>query len=427
VAGAGVAAATAPFVWPYAQVRAEGGIVRPAWEIEQFSADVYSYLTAPEYVRFWGPLLRVFPTSEGSLFPGLVPVALAALAVGAGLAGAWRASSSPAPEHGGRLRRIAVVSAAALSAGAVLVVLVRLAGGGSLLASIPGIGLRSFTRALRLAAVSLGALLLLSPRARRLVRAAAGAPFAFWLLALVLAAALSLGPTVRTLGDEVTGLGPYRLLYEHVPGFDGLRVPARFAMLVTLFLSVLAGLGAARLRERRHGQAVLAAACALFVLEANPAPINLNDAWSDPAYKKLPRRVAQGADAPPIYAELGRLPRGTVLVHLPFGSPPWELRYMFHSLGHRYALVNGTSGAFPPSYERNRAALRSLPRDSDRAWRALLASGATHVVVHERAWRRDRGEVVTSRLEALGARRVLDREGDVLLELPRSGGSRPGG
>jgi hypothetical protein len=427
VAGVLVAAATAPFVWPYVQVRAQGGIVRPAWEIGQFSADVYSYLTAPEYARLWGPLLRVHPTSEGSLFPGLVPIVLAALAVGTGLARAWRESALPAPEDQGRVRRIAIATATVLAAGLVLVILVRLAGGGPLVTGLPGIRLRSFSRLVWLAVVSIGALLALSPRARRLVRGAAEAPFAFWLLALLLAGALSLGPTITALGLEVTTLAPYRLLYEHVPGFDGLRVPARFAMLVTLFLSVLAGLGSAWLLRRRHGEALLAAACALFVLEANPAPIRLNDAWSDPAYKRLPPRVAQGAEAPPIYAELARLPRGTVLVHLPFGSPPWELRYMFHSLGHRHPLVNGTSGAFPPSYERNRAGLRGLPRDAERAWHALLLSGATHVVVHERAWRKDRGQVVTSRLEALGARRVLSREGDVLLELPRGGASRPGG
>jgi hypothetical protein len=419
VAGLAVAAATAPFVWPYAQVRAQGGIVRPGWELERFSADVYSYLTAPETLRFWGKHLRVFPSPEGSLFPGLVPVALAVLGVGAGLARAWRESASPAPEDEGRLLRIARVAAAAVTVGALAVVLVVLAGGGPVLSSHAGIRVRNLARPLWLAAASLGLLLVLSARARRLARTVGRAPFAFWLLALLLAAALSLGPTVKALGREVTTLAPYRLLYEHAPGYDGLRAPARFAMLVALFLSILAGLGSAALRRRRHGGLLIAAACILFVLEANPAPIVLNGVWGDTAYRKLPRRVALGAGAPPIYADLARLPRGSVLVHLPFGSGPWELRYMFHSLAHRHPLVNGMSGAFPASYVRNRAELRDPVREPDRAWRALLASGATHVVVHEGAWRDDEGRGVSARLEAGGARRLLSRDGDVLLVLPR--------
>lgn len=417
VAAVMVAAATFPFVLPYVLVRGQGGILRPAWEIERYSADVYSYLTAPETLRFWGPRLRVFPTPEGALFPGLVPVALAVLGVGGGLTRAWRESVSPATAGGGRLGRIAGVTAAAVAALALLVVLIVLAGGGPLLSSLPGIRVRSLTRPLWLAAASLGLVLLLSPRARSLARAAARAPFAFWLLALLLAAALSCGPTVKALGREVTTLAPYRLLYEHVPGVDGLRAPARFAMLVALFLSVLAGLGSAALRRRRHGGPLLAAACVLFVLEANPAPIVMNGVWGDTAFRKLPRRVASGEGAPPIYAALAALPRGSVLVHLPFGSGPWELRYMFHSLGHRHPLVNGMSGAFPASYLRNRAELRDPVRETGRAWRALLASGATHVVVHEGAWHDDEGPVVTGRLETLGARRVTSRERDVLLEL----------
>ncbi len=40
------------------------------------------------------------------------------------------------------------------------------------------------------------------------------------------------------------GLWPLRLLYDYVPGFNGVRVPARYAMIAGLFLAVLAGYGA---------------------------------------------------------------------------------------------------------------------------------------------------------------------------------------
>ena len=42
------------------------------------------------------------------------------------------------------------------------------------------------------------------------------------------------------------GTGPYYWLWQYVPGFDGVRAPARFLMIVALFLAVLAGLGAPR-------------------------------------------------------------------------------------------------------------------------------------------------------------------------------------
>src|SRR4029450_12697183 len=47
----------------------------------------------------------------------------------------------------------------------------------------------------------------------------------------------------------------YAAFYDFVPGFDGLRVPARFAMIAALGLATLAGLGAALFERRRHGLA----------------------------------------------------------------------------------------------------------------------------------------------------------------------------
>jgi MYXO-CTERM domain-containing protein len=56
--------------------------------------------------------------------------------------------------------------------------------------------------------------------------------------------------TVLTAVAVVLSLGPewplpYGLLYRHVPGFDGMRVPARISVLALMGVSVLAGMGAA--------------------------------------------------------------------------------------------------------------------------------------------------------------------------------------
>lgn len=53
---------------------------------------------------------------------------------------------------------------------------------------------------------------------------------------------------VLALGLGLTGAGyPYRILYDHFPGWDGVRVPGRVFTLATLGLALLAGAGAHRL------------------------------------------------------------------------------------------------------------------------------------------------------------------------------------
>jgi hypothetical protein len=73
-----------------------------------------------------------------------------------------------------------------------------------------------------------------------------GCPRAFWIFVIALsgsAIVLSLGPELRW-GERTIEL-PYRFFYRHVPGFSGLRVPARISVLALFGVAVLAGLGAA--------------------------------------------------------------------------------------------------------------------------------------------------------------------------------------
>src|SRR4029078_6868371 len=55
---------------------------------------------------------------------------------------------------------------------------------------------------------------------------------------------MSLGPEIKAMGRSVRGTAPYAFFYWHVPGFGGLRVPARYGMLTMVFMSVVAGFGA---------------------------------------------------------------------------------------------------------------------------------------------------------------------------------------
>ena len=70
---------------------------------------------------------------------------------------------------------------------------------------------------------------------------------------------LSLGPEPAAWSHRLLPSGPYAWLVRIVPGMDGLRVPARLAVIVLMALSVLAAIGAARLlaqlrpaRDRRR-------------------------------------------------------------------------------------------------------------------------------------------------------------------------------
>ena len=72
----------------------------------------------------------------------------------------------------------------------------------------------------------------------------------------------------------------YAVFYDRVPGFDGVRVPARFATIVTLGLAALAALGVAAI-DRRHRARAATLAAALILLEATAVPIPINQNSTD--------------------------------------------------------------------------------------------------------------------------------------------------
>lgn len=416
-AAAIVAVATLPFLLPYLELRRLGFPPRDLREVESYSADVYSYLTAPAESRLWGRVLRVFPKPEAELFPSFAALLLGA----AGLIASLRSAQHPSGAAPALGRPWALVyTAFGLFTLYALLSLVILTGYGfSSLGPVP-ISAQSLSRSLVFAAMALALLLLVSPRARSFVWAWLCTPYAFCALAAAAAFALSLGPTVRTLGRAVRAAGPYALLFAQVPGYDGLRVPARFGMLVMLFLAVLAGFGAASLERRwKHGGAI-ALVCGLFVLvEASAAPIGLNGSDTPPGYAMPPPRVFTGNQVPAVYHFLRTLPGHVVAAEFPLGEWTYELRYVYYSTEHWRPLINGYSGTFPLSYHLRAEVLRRPELEPDRAWQALLDAGVTHAVVHEDAYNGGNGKVVGAWLAARGARRVAEFGGDKVYRIAR--------
>ena len=163
---------------------------------------------------------------------------------------------------------------------------------------------------------------------------------------------MSFGPEIHAKGRVVATANVYTVFYNLVPGFDGLRVPARYATIVALGLAALAALGVAAI-DRRHRGRVAAVAGALILLEAIavPIPINQNSTgYTQSGLAPLPASLAVGSAAPEVYRFAAQLPASAVLIELPLGEPAFDVRYMFYSTLHWKPLVNGYSGGAPPQY-----------------------------------------------------------------------------
>jgi hypothetical protein len=419
-AAAVVLAATVPLLLPYLQLREHGFGPRPLGEVAHYSADVYSYLTAHEEQSFWGAIMRAFVKPEGELFPSLLPVLLAAAGVAAHARTAWAVTRSRGADPDVPAWRRAAMAAAAIvlawQLASVLVILART--GFDWQVGPIAIKVHNTARAMRASVLAAAVLLLLSRRARALLRGVPGSALAFYAGAAVAAFWLSLGPIITSKGLRVAGDGLYWWLYEYVPGYDGLRVPARMAMVFALALAVLGGYGARAIERvvRRPG-AVLAAVGLLFLLEASPAPIKMNGTWSVGDLKTPPVPLLGPEGPPAVYRAVRGLPPSAVLAEFPFGEEQYDLRYMVYSAVHWRPLLNGYSGGFPRSYAVNRAALGRVLDDPDTAWRVLAESGATHAIVHEDVFPAGGGARVSAWLSAHGAREVAAFGTDRLFEL----------
>ena len=202
----------------------------------------------------------------------------------------------------------------------------------------------------------------------------------FYAGAAVLMYWLAMGPA-----GEPTTLGALRQPYTFLtwlPGYDGLRAPARFAILGSLCLAVAAGFTTAWIASwRRWSRAAAASVLAigLFV-----------DGWSDPIpLVAAPQRVRHPA-----------LADATVL-ELPAHDISVNIGAMYRSMVHRMPLVNGFSGHTPPHF--SVLTMTLVREDPSALW--WLASGRPLIVVVHRT------------LEADGAARAfVERAGGVLHE-----------
>jgi hypothetical protein len=178
----------------------------------------------------------------------------------------------------------------------------------------------------------------------------------------------------------------YAWAYEHLPGFQGLRAPARFGILVALSLAVLAGYGSARLLPAvAAGRRVAAATIGVLLLVEYSTTVRLFAVPPPPAVYTWLRR-----EPPSVVIELP-LPRADNLSVIRDGL------YMYFSTTHWQRLVNGYSGFYPPSFLRLLDAMRSFPDDA--SFDALRERQVDYIIVHGRYYTVEQFAAIVTALE----------------------------
>jgi hypothetical protein len=413
-----VALATWPFISPYLQLREQQELgVRNASEIQMFSADTYAFASIAPNSRLLAEARAGHWAPEGEGFVGFTILAFAIVGLAAG---AIRVMRGVPWRLLPRWHTTAIVVAGLASVGSVVLVLWYFIGAG---VQVTWSGERFLYRnaalPLRIALFSAASFVVLRTLAARRGAAAEPTAFGFTVLSSAAAALLALGPRIHSLGRSL-GEGPYAWLLDYVPGFDGLRVPARFLMVSALFLAVLAGFGAAALlasRLKRVGATVVLIGAVGILAESWVAPLQTNIPVIPAEEFTIPPAPAAGRRTPPVYRQIRDLPGDLVLLELPYGVQAYDLVATFYAGYHLRPLVNGYSGFFPASYIGRIDALRRPIDDPAAAAEALRTSGATHVLLHQSAYSNDTGVRIADWLLALGAKQVSVHQTDRLFEL----------
>jgi hypothetical protein len=167
----------------------------------------------------------------------------------------------------------------------------------------------------------------------------------------------------------------YPYLYDWFAAIRGLRVPARFSVLVALSLAVLSGYGVRRLMSlstsRRMVQVTFASAIAASVINVWPN-LPLEPLWRQP---------------PAVYGALGGASHA-VLAEFPVPDDyAYNTPYMYFALWHWAPLVNGYSGFMPRSYDEFQHGIGDFPGPV--AIATLKRQGVTHVTVNCALYGRD--------------------------------------
>jgi hypothetical protein len=283
---------------------------------------------------------------ESGLFPGLTVVLLAGFALYHA-----RPFAMPGGDSArlGRIRLLLSVVLAVLLVATALPVLY-----GAWRLTIGGVRLLSIARADKPLTLALATALLLMlswPRVRAALHRRSA--LAFYLLAAAAMWVFALGPDPTIFDRRFIYQAPYGQLMR-LPGFDGLRVPARFWTMALACLSVVAALAVNRLPTASR-RTFVALATAGLLIDGWPRTFVVLPA---PSLRPSPAGVSSRLDLPM--------------------SDEVDTQALYRQMFDRVPLHNGYSGYIAPHYY----ALRTLTEDRDpRILQELARTGPLAIVV----------------------------------------------
>jgi hypothetical protein len=222
----------------------------------------------------------------------------------------------------------------------------------------------------------------------------AGSAVAFYVFAGCLMWSLSLGPRPALHGAALGVPGPYAML-AWLPGFDGMRVPARLWMVSVVCLSACAALALARIESAGTRRVVFAAAALGLLADGWPSAIAVVAA--------PPMRVTRIAAA----ARLGLPMRET------------EAETMYGAIRQDRPVFNGYSGYAAPQHP---ALADMLEARDTRILDRLAAAEPIEVLVE---WADDPDGRWRGWLDSYGAVHAGGGDGWTAYLIPRTGSSAP--
>jgi len=201
---------------------------------------------------------------------------------------------------------------------------------------------------------------------------------------------LSFGSNFTFLGKS-TGVVPlpFKLFFNYVPGFKGIRVPSRYAVFVIFCIAVLAAYGLKYFLdklEKKKVKVMVAAGLLIF--------LNLEYLSIPQQMKKVPVKD----DIPPTYTWLKDKPDDVIIASLPFfNETPMEANYLYFSLFHKKKIINGYSGFVPPVIHYMQRMFKGFP-----SWPnvdILKTLGVDYVIYHPTLWEKKTASARVERIE----------------------------
>jgi hypothetical protein len=213
----------------------------------------------------------------------------------------------------------------------------------------------------------------------------------FYLLMVISSVLFSFGPAIQFFGKSSLP-GPYLLLYYLVPGFKGIRVPARFAIMVLLGIGVLAGYGYRKFSEKFDvpikksilGMTLVMLILAECLIVPLPAP-----------------QVKTGENIPSVYKWLSQQRDDFAIVELPLHSASsFDVRkeslYLYYSAYHWKKILNGSSGYYSPTYFFLSTQMLKFP---SRIFLNLLKKlGISYMIVHSTEYEKSHWQEIYGKL-----------------------------